>query len=359
MQILPIHPQPRPGESLTSWVSRLAAANCCTLSDILTPLVGRDGWRKKDLDLVDPLTLSKMSHIGGIRDGTLLKSMVLTPCIDLLQGQNNSDRKSWVSSTQIVRFCPACLSEDENPYFRLLWRLHLLPICPVHKILILEIKRERFSYGSCQKAFVAIDRDKFSKLIVFTSALESILQNERVPTVNRTFSSKELLAILRFLLRYFNLFLPRENHWEITLRSLGLPLVPPFYWRENTAVASLFIEKSLSLLEDWPYRFREFARSNFSRLKRLIRELDSSGLESTSLFLQKEILSHLLGEKNKQSAWNLHEQYSKNSLDFAQAINVLQGRCVPINDHSMGLYVGRSSFYLRKYGLLKSYLPSR
>src|SRR5487761_141000 len=286
MQTLPIHPQPRPGESLTSWVSRLAAANCCTLTDILTPLVGRDGWRKKDLDLVDPLTLSKLSRIGNIRDETILRAMVLSSSIDLLLGQNSSDRKSWISSTQVVRFCPACLSEDEDPYLRLLWRLHLLPICPVHKILILEIKRAEFSYKARHAISVEIGQEKFSRLMIFASSLKSILETERVSILGFNFNAKELLASLRFLLRYFNLFLTRESHWEITLRSQGLPVAPPFHWRENSAVAALFLEESLRLLEDWPNRFRQFVRQNSTKLKRLIRELDSLGLESELVALR-------------------------------------------------------------------------
>jgi hypothetical protein len=357
MQTLPIHPQPRPGESLTSWVSRLAAANCSTLSDILTPLIGRDGWRKKDLDLVDPLTLSKLSQIGNVRDETSLRLMVLSSCIDLLLGQNSSDRKSWVSSTQVVRFCPACLSEDEDPYFRLLWRLHLLPICPVHKILILEIKRAEFSYKASQAISVKIEQEKFSRLMIFVSSLKSILETERVSILGFNFNAKELLASLRFLLRYFNLFLTRESHWEIALQSQGLAVVRPFHWRENSAVAALFLEESLRLLEDWPNRFRQFVRKNDTRLKRLVRELDSHGLEDGLKSIEKEILDSPVNEsdcKGRISAWDLRRCYSKENLDVESAVKTLKERGISVSENSVSLYLGRSSFYVRKYHMLES-----
>ncbi len=35
-----------------------------------------------------------------------------------------------------MQYCPLCLSEDKEPYFRIAWRLALYTFCPIHKVMM-------------------------------------------------------------------------------------------------------------------------------------------------------------------------------------------------------------------------------
>jgi hypothetical protein len=35
-----------------------------------------------------------------------------------------------------MQYCPLCLSEDKEPYFRISWRLALYTFCPIHKVMM-------------------------------------------------------------------------------------------------------------------------------------------------------------------------------------------------------------------------------
>lgn len=35
-----------------------------------------------------------------------------------------------------MQYCPVCLSEDKEPYFRIAWRLAIYTFCPIHKVMM-------------------------------------------------------------------------------------------------------------------------------------------------------------------------------------------------------------------------------
>jgi hypothetical protein len=128
---IPIHPQPFPDESQESWLTRLAFANTYTLRTFINRYVIPHqslNWPIVDLDFTDlnqpvqsnlclersPAPLSMLSYIGRL-------------------GENVQDLYDWATPSRgSRRYCPQCLASDKVPYFRLAWRLLLLPICLRH-----------------------------------------------------------------------------------------------------------------------------------------------------------------------------------------------------------------------------------
>lgn len=143
----PIPVEPLPNEILSSWLVRVALAHGCdpmTLSGYIWPQ-----WRAwiTDLDrgLTDErlkqLSMSSGLELKSISNLTLLSNLVkhgFSPDLDisvwswvLTMGSRNRIRKSG------MQYCPECLREDHEPYFRWHWRLAWHTGCSIHNCALL------------------------------------------------------------------------------------------------------------------------------------------------------------------------------------------------------------------------------
>jgi TniQ len=143
----PIHPKPQPGEALTSWLVRTAAARGILVHVLIQQLVGDREFWTRDGDLLAPHELLKaIAHTNGVSteraEHTTLRSLegVLD---ERISGNNQSamirpmgvfhrDRRGYGQQA-----CPDCLKEDKS-YYRLLWRLRLITCCTRHGAILVE-----------------------------------------------------------------------------------------------------------------------------------------------------------------------------------------------------------------------------
>jgi transcriptional regulator with XRE-family HTH domain len=145
---LPLHPQPIPMESFTSYLSRLAKANDMKkVADILSiafPLNNYLRYRLKEGSLTlaestifsfdalpelaccseEALLATTFFHLGR-KLGSLPFSQVLV----MFLGD---------SVAHYLRYCPACLAESRDPSYSLLWQFVLLPGCVHHGCRLLD-----------------------------------------------------------------------------------------------------------------------------------------------------------------------------------------------------------------------------
>ncbi len=285
--VLPIHPQPLKGESMTSWTVRLANANVTSVHNLLSSCIHERRWDKTDLDLLAENDASVLAGISRIHDEQIPKQMSLSAVRDLLALNGKSIRKSWLSSPFITRYCPLCLGEDRVPYMRLLWRLHFLPICVDHKIFL----QNRCWNGACKavQPLKQFDRDglcgscfiqlkdapiSYSKncdnLLNLSSRVSDILAFKISPrSLGFPLSTKEFFSVLLLLVRYFNEYLPREKEWkEFRQIYCVSPCSFHYRWRIDSSFAALLLEKALVLLERWS-AVELFISQNRSSFKKL------------------------------------------------------------------------------------------
>lgn len=289
----PIHPQPLEDESLTSWVGRLAIANGVPVRSFLSYCFGEGEWRRRDLDLLDNEKLARISSIGSSQGGEeALRDMVLTRWKATVAGHEEADQKSWVNSLSVTRYCPSCFSSDSIPYLRLMWRLHFMPVCPKHSALIYsrcwKCRRHqsiiRFhtekqaatcrSCGSALSGAPVIRPQDCDVLFRFSSRARQILDGILPNEFDWPYTVNEFFDVLRFTVRFLNLWQQRTQSWEKDLKSYGLPVAPPFDWRRNEAVSCLLLERALELLEHWPRNMKIFTRSEQTRFNILCREYE-------------------------------------------------------------------------------------
>lgn len=146
-KILPIHFPPAPDELLSSWYVRLAHANMLKAETFSTVLWGRQHqiWNR-DIDRLSPEWLVRIlaARTGtsfNVAWSTTLKSYEGTIFTEL----HPTGISTWILPVQMyhrkhkwpgLQFCPKCLKEDEEPYFRKRWRLALYTACSHHGVLL-------------------------------------------------------------------------------------------------------------------------------------------------------------------------------------------------------------------------------
>jgi len=149
--VFPIKIRPQDDELLSSWLIRVALAHRTmptTFTNLYLPETRNKLWAS-DLDLhADRPLLEVLSHKSALSveelHGLTLRSYesVLferlypksggTPFILPLQMRGRYPKSRG------LRFCPYCLREGEQPYFRKKWRLSFSTVCLSHECFLLE-----------------------------------------------------------------------------------------------------------------------------------------------------------------------------------------------------------------------------
>jgi hypothetical protein len=152
----PLHPAPKEGESLSSWLSRVAACYQMDVHELLVLDLGHS--QLDDLDTAPPTSLltalaqrsgvaferlREMSLVGWVP--WLLDSLddsvpaaletYAFQCSVLLpkrKARSLTRWRAWLPSQPIRRACPLCLLDPANQAVLLVWQLPLMLSCPQH-----------------------------------------------------------------------------------------------------------------------------------------------------------------------------------------------------------------------------------
>lgn len=163
---LPVPQLPMPDEIFSSWFTRLAKANALRVHQLSASLTGRG----RQLFAGDPdrgiwsTPGHKLADLCGISSGlveqTYLKSYVGNLWPDL------SEKGIWrhilpisnqmhIGVRPSLQYCPQCLSEGPEPYFRKHWRLSFCVVCDIHRVRL----RDRCPYCDANIAPHRVDFD--------------------------------------------------------------------------------------------------------------------------------------------------------------------------------------------------------
>lgn len=273
----PSHPQPLKDESVTSWLMRLAQANSTGYRTLLGSCFGDGEWRRKDLDLLSEEWFGELSEAGRVLGGAdTLRQMSLTQWVNLVAPTHDADRSSWISSLGETRYCGECLAGDRIPHLRLMWRLHILPVCTKHLSLLRGAcwkcgRRQSLSQfyreegiGTCRhcgaRLFDAppIKPRGCDRLVAFARALLDILDTGQVPRgFGWPYDGREFFRVLKFFIRLLSLKLKYRAKYNALLSAHGLPDGGDRNWRKNEALSCALLEEALCLMEDWPQNVTE------------------------------------------------------------------------------------------------------
>ncbi|WP_186016274.1 TniQ family protein [Burkholderia gladioli] len=148
-RLWPAHPHPFRGELLSSWLVRVAHANGLKVQTFCRLAFGNDRqvWNR-DIDRLAPAWLVETM---SARTGTSLRRAWQTTLMvyrgKLFKDWKASGQLQWILPLKMyhrkrlgygLQFCPRCLGEDAEPYFRLAWRVALYTFCPRHDCMLLD-----------------------------------------------------------------------------------------------------------------------------------------------------------------------------------------------------------------------------
>lgn len=145
----PIHLKPLPDELLSSWLVRLAHGHGLKLQTFSSLVFGRDKsiWNR-DIDMLAPdWLLSRLAECTGASVHEVFDTTLRSYEGVLYEHHQPNGLTKWILPLGVyhrmrrghgLQFCPCCLAEDAEPYFRKRWRLALSTMCTKHRCYLLD-----------------------------------------------------------------------------------------------------------------------------------------------------------------------------------------------------------------------------
>lgn len=142
----PVHIKPKSDELLSSWLVRLAMGHAQKLHTFCSMTWGGESIWNRD---IDKSADGEITRVLSIRTGTPRERVLATTLADyegvLYERHTRFGPIAWIMPVGVfhrtrkqygLQYCPNCLSEDGEPYYRRRWRLAFIVICDKHNLLL-------------------------------------------------------------------------------------------------------------------------------------------------------------------------------------------------------------------------------
>lgn len=301
-KLWPIHLKPKDDELLSSWLVRLATAHGQRVQTFCYAVwPGRNLW-KQDTDFISDRailqTLAEKTNTPFER--------TLNTTLTVYEGRLFTERTlngiyTWILARQKMfgmQFCPWCLSEDADPYFRRRWRFAFTILCPEHCSLLIDRclncgaavqlhrkipSKERYNaqpieHTQCRHCLYDLRdfaTDKYRREvdleeIGFQSFLTNVSEQGWVYIPNNGYIYSHLFFAGLFQIASKLAGNRRSRHIQESLvRHFGLKRFIDVSAKKNRNIRRFDIDERRGLLEvccrlveHWPNNFVEFCQSN-------------------------------------------------------------------------------------------------
>lgn len=147
LPLWPIRYKPLPDELLSSWLVRLAHGHGLKVQSFCNLIFGNyfQVWNR-DIDRLAPdWLLQELCERTGTPPEVGFQTTLRSYEGWLYPKMRTSSTLQWITSLQLhhrkfegfgIQFCPKCLEEDQEPYFRKAWRVSLNTICTKHDCML-------------------------------------------------------------------------------------------------------------------------------------------------------------------------------------------------------------------------------
>ena len=145
--LLPARTAPLPDELLSSWLVRLAMAHGMKLHSFCVEVFGRKAqiWNRDIDKLADERVLRIVSQRTGVGYERVFQTTLAAYAGKIYETHNPKGNTVWTMPIGVyhrkrlrhgLQFCPYCLREDAEPYYRRTWRLSWIVSCEKHGVLL-------------------------------------------------------------------------------------------------------------------------------------------------------------------------------------------------------------------------------
>lgn len=319
-RVWPAYSKPKDDELLSSWLVRLAMAHglklhtFCSMAWPRRAIWNRDIDKSADDGLIEVLSEKTDTPLERARGATLAAYEGV-----LYERHNPHGNTPWIMPVGVyhrvrrhfgLQFCPLCLSEDKEPYFRRRWRLAFVTLCVRHWLVLWDrcpwcdapVNFHRDELGvrgkyaaasmtlchACKfdlrdaAAFVADDLGPDVREVEFQERLLAAIQDgwTEIPGHGAMYSHLYFRG-LHQLMRLAATGRKAESFRAAAVRRFGIaPFTPVFdgnsrdLERLDVAARCGLLAVARHLLEDWPKSFVDFCRVNRVWSSTLLRDLD-------------------------------------------------------------------------------------
>lgn len=144
----PVHLKALPDELLSSWLVRLAHGNGLKVQTFCALVFGRNRpiWNR-DIDKFAPdWLLEKLSEATGSSIESVINTSLRSYEGVAYETHQPNGNTRWITPLGIYHrthrspglcYCPQCLADDPEPYFRKRWRLAFTTVCTEHHLYLL------------------------------------------------------------------------------------------------------------------------------------------------------------------------------------------------------------------------------
>jgi hypothetical protein len=297
----PAHIKPKEDELLSSWLVRLAMAHALKLHTFcsITWSCRKQIWNRDIDKCADESILSVLALKTGTPRDMAFNTILATYEGRLYERHNPYGNTPWIMPVGVyhrtrrrygLQFCPCCLSENAEPYYRRSWRLAFVTFCERHHVSLNDrcprcsapINFHRNELGDRRKwvpesiamcyacrydlretSVTTVERPSDYRVLQFQKALTRMMRNGWTEVENYgTVYSHLYFTVLHQLMK-----ICATGERAIALREfisgeleIGAPF--PALTKSNRAVERLdiaerrkLLDMARYLLDEWPQRF--------------------------------------------------------------------------------------------------------
>ncbi|MGA9995644.1 MAG: TniQ family protein [Pyrinomonadaceae bacterium] len=315
----PIHLKPMEDELLSSWLVRLARFHGLKLHKFSSTVwPGKQIWNRD----IDKSADAEIVRTLSVKTGTPVERVKVTTLAayeDILYEKHNLfGPSSWIMPVGVyhrtrkkfgLQYCPLCLAEDKEPYYRRKWRLAFMVLCEKHHIVLYDrcskcaepINFHRDELGNHRKQVATsltrchvcrFDLRTFKKRsVISTTPTETKFTIMLLQAMNVGFmkisADVTIYALLYFagLRQLMKIVAMRDKRIDRLRQAIskeyGVEDYSPVGLGSHADVQELSLESRRQLLglvrclvEQWPYRFIELSLKNKIWSSLWLRHLD-------------------------------------------------------------------------------------
>lgn len=290
-----VRPMPFDGESLSSWRQRAGWVNGYRLFPLPDQRI-----RRADPDLgLNPQDIDWLAQTHGCSHASIT-GLSLRGISANLMGEHRvrgvlpwwiNARYGKIRSVHGAMYCPACLAEDQVPFFRLNWRLGFTYACSKHGVALHDrcphcgaapwpagcgvTTHTHASFSSLDLCWCCGEALTETSLKVLQQVSEPAewCANGRMQLGSLCASSVEGFAALRGICQLFlrnesrGQIIRANNQWSALACQVDQRALPNSIELLEVHVRSMLVPTALDLMRQWPAQFVSFAeRSNLSRM---------------------------------------------------------------------------------------------
>lgn len=297
-KLWPFHLKPKDDELLSSWLVRLSRANSVKVHTLCSSTWPDKSVWNRDIDKsADDEIVKVLAEKTGTSYERAFQTTLRTYEGFVYEKHNPNGNTPWIMPVGVyhrlhrrygLQYCPECLSEDKEPYFRRRWRLAFITICEKHCTLLRDrcpkcgapvsyhrVRIDAASITLCSSCGFDLRQakpmivDGFKHLHLQHRLLKAVRDGYVLLPCRLPVYSHLYFSILHQLMK---LLVTRERAHKLCRQvrkyvSVGIPQQLFGHHRGSHYVEILDVRNRFNLLaiaswllDDWPYRFVTFCK---------------------------------------------------------------------------------------------------